>query len=1769
MTTTVYNQQQSTIMMSNTQYVKKSELNTLIKALNDGDYSFVNTVLTKRQIGKERSRIGRTALHYIAENGNTDCLELLTSLGDFDLNAFDHEGHTGLHLAVINGNRDSVQILINAKANINCLDHEKHSLVHWATVCGESEILSLLLLNGSNASTMDIHNATPLHYAAQMCGHIKSQTTNNMKTDSNFSVSKSRALIILRQLVQHGVNVRVKDQDGREPLLWAASAGSSEAILALVNAGASTDAEDKDGLTALHCAASRGHTDCLETLIGLCGCNVDIIDHNGCTALFYAVTLGHPDCTELLLNYGSEPNRQDRKGRTPAHCASSKGQLETIKQIHKHGANLWMRNVRGELPLHEAILSRRKELVVWLLSQRPEAVNSTNNDGRTCLHLAALSNNVQMVKILLDHSADVNAVMRNGKGNCMTPMDAALHRGNSAVAKFLQIHGGVSFNSLNDPKFMNRMLLNQSRSNIDSRLSNNMINNSRLSYNNMTNIQCNTPDNHVVLTPDYIISSTPIQQYYQHDVTAENNKKLMLLIDGETPIPANEAHINRTDESEGFHIDSYDEHNITEVEREIIREDDPQDELHQPTPDSEEVIEEVIEANIEVTPQQEHALRQLREEAQQTDDHDMNEAYVELVNKKKTVRIVSNEASQTDFPADYQRRMPPRDIYIQVQQPLQQDCTPERPDEDVPQKGGSVTAASTSYDDQSADENKGQTEETEETDEYNKGASVDETQETEDTEAQYDDQRKPANSSEDTEETSDQQVNETEDTDEQEDTKVESNEDETDDGEKELRRKPSYEQQSRYKEESREEEETEETDDPSQTQDETTEIEADTEPGEVKPEIDPETALSPEQLLSKNKPDNAESDLLESAQKTRYRKNKNIKSAHYKSNGKNSKKFRKSRSIETKTVPNDVEYVKKERTIKHTKSMSPVGKERRHKEKSVKGYKSVSPSMMTCDDGYMSSRSVSLDIGSAGSSRRGSIASDDDTAGERKSHSRKTRKSTAKTEAASRSPSKENSKSRSNSQKSEPDIKSRSNSHKSQRSDSHISDSKLSRSGSKISEKAEKPKSRSESRKTSDSQSRPHSRKSPEDSSRPASRVSAEKNSRSNSRKSSDGYKSRQSSRKASATSRHSRSHSQGSDVDIIEEKMETQVTQEQAEIPRAKSQKSVEFESRPNSDAEQPQRSNSRKSLEEVEALIHDFKPLSRQNSQKLLKSRSQSREKLVDNTDEDGDQVSSINTADIDKKETSLKKSSRCSPINEKTSSRPDDENTTSGGTTEESSNEEQKKLKTKKLTPPLKSRRSSSIKSRYSQGSHSESNKSDPGDTTAPSEKSKTKIPKPHQKKDKNNVNSAIRTRKSDSQSNSDSNLNSATDEIEYGAKISLQEAVKNRKSRSKSKSRTSIPAPVKTPAEKKGKQEYSYDGKVVNGKIKKPKSKSEGRKPTTKSIKTEPSRKLNSEERELQIQNKIMSGKKQSVLYEMNKVDKLDKQIYSRSTSRMNEAGATQTYGRVIEGKGTDINTPVSVTQAIQVSMRKYALERHIFSQLLELKRLDTENNNRTTEQIIVKRLVESNRRAGLHHHFRDFDSHFTFRNYEKYLYDQLKLLQAGNKKLQPRFAPSDDIEKLASALKSFNKTTFPYIHNTTDENSNACAHTTHKCHHAAHAYTGVPCAAYIPKPSKYAAKRGGKGASNVSRLPRVNPAKAPGPIQKEVVSAKEDDMPTAPSPITLHLQQGDKKSIFQLPNDTELDPSKNYYVSLSIKPTNSNPGRNGVKSEDGINLNQSI
>jgi hypothetical protein len=61
-------------------------------------------------------------------------------------------------------------------------------------------------------------------------------------------------------------------------------------------------------------------------------------------------------------------------------------------------------------------------------------------------------------QILMDNKADINAIMRNSKGQLMTPLDAALYRGNRGCAKYIQLHGGILANKLMDKTALKKAL---------------------------------------------------------------------------------------------------------------------------------------------------------------------------------------------------------------------------------------------------------------------------------------------------------------------------------------------------------------------------------------------------------------------------------------------------------------------------------------------------------------------------------------------------------------------------------------------------------------------------------------------------------------------------------------------------------------------------------------------------------------------------------------------------------------------------------------------------------------------------------------------------------------------------------------------------------------------------------------------------------------------------------------------------------------------------------------------------------------------------------------------------------------------------------------------------------------------------------------------------------------------------------------------------------------------------------------------------------------
>lgn len=115
--------------------------------------------------------------------------------------------------------------------------------------------------------------------------------------------------------------------------------------------------------------------------------------------------------------------------------------------------------------------------------------------------------------------------------------------------------------------------------------------------------------------------------------------------------------------------------------------------------------------------------------------------------------------------------------------------------------------------------------------------------------------------------------------------------------------------------------------------------------------------------------------------------------------------------------------------------------------------------------------------------------------------------------------------------------------------------------------------------------------------------------------------------------------------------------------------------------------------------------------------------------------------------------------------------------------------------------------------------------------------------------------------------------------------------------------------------------------------------------------------------------------------------------------------------------------------------RYHMERKIFQHLLELKRLQI-RSGQANEGVLVKRAIDAYHSsiAATVGAGRYVKKDYTYKSFEQFLYHSLRMLQRG----------------IHEHLKGMPET---------PDNPLLCTQSTHRCLHATHAYTGVPCAAY--------------------------------------------------------------------------------------------------------------
>ncbi|CAF3630197.1 unnamed protein product [Rotaria socialis] len=423
----------------------------LFEACEKGDINRVKSLIEGKCHIKRVNEQGRTALHYCCDNTTIDCARFVLNdelIKKKILDLQDKEGCSALHLACINGNQVMVKYLCEQGANVNLLDHESRSVIHWIAVCGHLHLFDILLKYKAPVHTPDIHGAFPIHYASQLRG-------TSVGTDS--AIHSDKGLAILQKLIDCKVDINGTDEQQRTPLMWAASAGAVDELRLLYKYGADQLHVDKNSLSALHCAACGGHADCIRMLIEYYRCPVEGVDINGWTPLFYSITNNHPSICQLLLDLAANPNHKDQRGRTPSHCAVAEGNLDCLTILMKSSANIWLKNKRGDYPIHEAIntISTNKSrnqttkteqifaCIRYIFQLNPNKINIQNDDRRTPLHLAASLGEIEICESLIECGAKVNSLIQTVADDYMTPYDLARFNHHEACANYLIYkHGG-------------------------------------------------------------------------------------------------------------------------------------------------------------------------------------------------------------------------------------------------------------------------------------------------------------------------------------------------------------------------------------------------------------------------------------------------------------------------------------------------------------------------------------------------------------------------------------------------------------------------------------------------------------------------------------------------------------------------------------------------------------------------------------------------------------------------------------------------------------------------------------------------------------------------------------------------------------------------------------------------------------------------------------------------------------------------------------------------------------------------------------------------------------------------------------------------------------------------------------------------------------------------------------------------------------------------------------------------------------------------------
>uniref|UniRef100_A0A8D8QAU1 Ankyrin-2 n=1 Tax=Cacopsylla melanoneura TaxID=428564 RepID=A0A8D8QAU1_9HEMI len=434
-------------------------------AVEDGNIEITRLLLDYKADCNLRDNYDRTPLHCSIMNGNVAIVEnLLKENADIDakFNVDPNKEWTPLFLAVQKDNHEIIEKLLNANADMNALDANGDTVLQFAIkqkklksvelILGKTpavnipayqnilanimlafeneyslenefvkdlqKILDILLDNGLNIGSEEslglekvktlLKIAIDYRYINVVKPILKQDISSETKNSALVRVTRERNYDykldqIVELLIKNGADVNAKEDSHKSPLYYAVKFSTPKCVATLLNNGALMD----DSTELLGVAMDRPNKPIIDLLVRQGADMNTLIGVKGETLLYNAVSHGRFSIVELLLKHDTPFNARYSNGQTLLHVASNKC-VRTVAKLIELGIDVNAVDNQGNTALHLTAANKVRTNTTACIAQHTSAILDIRNlNHDTPLLIAARCNNVNVVKILLFHGANI------------------------------------------------------------------------------------------------------------------------------------------------------------------------------------------------------------------------------------------------------------------------------------------------------------------------------------------------------------------------------------------------------------------------------------------------------------------------------------------------------------------------------------------------------------------------------------------------------------------------------------------------------------------------------------------------------------------------------------------------------------------------------------------------------------------------------------------------------------------------------------------------------------------------------------------------------------------------------------------------------------------------------------------------------------------------------------------------------------------------------------------------------------------------------------------------------------------------------------------------------------------------------------------------------------------------------------------------------------------------------------------------------------------